>query len=173
MKVFQDIFSNDEMMSEQFPHELVYDGVIMKVKSSYKNKDAVGNVDIGCGNEFGRDEEPQDANGEPEPKVIDIEFNFSLMPTLMSKADFKERMVAFVGKVKELVKAKEESRVPAFQKAANEFFKLVISKFDDFTFYTGTSGSDEGGLVLSYWENDTDAGPVFFYFNDALKVVKY
>ena len=47
MKVFQDVFTNDEILSDIFPHTLDYNDVIMKVKSQYKKKDDVGKVDIG------------------------------------------------------------------------------------------------------------------------------
>lgn len=47
MKVFQDIFTNDEIMSDVFKFELAYDDVIMKVKSRLASKDNCANVDIG------------------------------------------------------------------------------------------------------------------------------
>ena len=47
MKVFQDIFTNDEIMSDVFKFELAYDDVIMKVKSRLTSKDNCANVDIG------------------------------------------------------------------------------------------------------------------------------
>lgn len=47
MKVFKDVFTNDEVLSENFPFTLDYSDVIMKVKSSLKSKESAGNVDIG------------------------------------------------------------------------------------------------------------------------------
>ncbi len=47
MKVFQDVFTNDEVMSDSFKFTLDFNDVFMKVNSTYKNKDQVGNVDIG------------------------------------------------------------------------------------------------------------------------------
>ena len=47
MKVFQDIFTNDEIMSDVFKFELAHDDVIMKVKSRLASKDNCANVDIG------------------------------------------------------------------------------------------------------------------------------
>ncbi len=47
MKVFQDVFTNDEIMSDVFKFELAYDDVIMKVKSRLTTKDNCANVDIG------------------------------------------------------------------------------------------------------------------------------
>jgi hypothetical protein len=47
MKVYKDVFSNDEVMSESFNYTVDYDDVIMKVKSQYKSKENAGKVDIG------------------------------------------------------------------------------------------------------------------------------
>jgi hypothetical protein len=47
MKVFQDVLTGDEVMSDVYNFTTDYNEVIMKVKSAYKNKEAVGNVDIG------------------------------------------------------------------------------------------------------------------------------
>jgi len=80
----------------------------------------------------------------------------------------------FLKNVKTFLETNGKSdRVAEFQKGANDFIKFVVGKFDDFTFYTGTSENVEGGIALSHWENDSDPGPVFFYFKDALKEVKY
>lgn len=47
MKVFQDIFTNDEIMSDVFKFELAFEDVIMKVKSRLVSKENCANVDIG------------------------------------------------------------------------------------------------------------------------------
>lgn len=47
MKVFKDVFTNDEVLSESFKFELAFNETIMKVKSNLVNKEDVGNVDIG------------------------------------------------------------------------------------------------------------------------------
>lgn len=47
MKVFQDVFTNDEVLSDVHVILSDYSDVIMKTKSAFKNKEAVGNIDIG------------------------------------------------------------------------------------------------------------------------------
>ncbi len=66
----------------------------------------------------------------------------------------------------------DPERADAFKKGAQEFVKFVISKFDEFEFYTGVSEDTEGSIVYSYWEDESGAGPVFYYFKDALREVK-
>jgi hypothetical protein len=38
--------------------------------------------------------------------------------------------------------------------------------------YTGTKETLDGGICLSFWEVETDPGPMFYFFKDALKEVK-
>jgi hypothetical protein len=175
MRVFQDVFTNDEMMSELFKFELAYNDVAMKVRASYKSKESIGNIDIGCGNAFGGGDEDGGAGGEmPAEKVLDVQYNFNLVETPYSKADFMTYIKTFMKNLKTWLEANGKSdRVAEFQKGATEFVKFVVSKFDEFTFYSGSSENVDGGIALSYWENDSDAGPVFFFFRDALKEVKY
>ena len=173
MKVFQDVFTNDELLNDVFSFTKDFDGVIMKVKSTYKNKDDVGNVDIGCGNAFGGNEEEAGGEAGAVEKVLDVQYNFNLVETSFSKADFMTYIKNFLKTLKaHLESTGKTDRVAAFQTGAQNFVKQVVSKFDEYTFYTGSSESMDGSIVLSFWEDETASGPVFYYFADALKEVK-
>ena len=71
-----------------------------------------------------------------------------------------------------LVEQKKEDRVEKFMAGAQAFIKHVISDFDNYDFYTGASEKLEGSVVLSYWEDESASGPVFYLFNDSLKEIK-
>ena len=173
MRVFQDVFTNDEYMSELFKHEFVFNNAILKAKAQYKFKDQIGQVDIGCGNAFGGEEEGGDG-GEPQEKVLDIQFNFNLVETQFSKPEFVVYIKDFLGKTKKFLEENNNAaRSLDFQKGASEFVKSIMPKFNDLVFYTGAKESLDGGIAISMWENDSDAGPCFFFFNDALKIVKF
>jgi hypothetical protein len=47
MRVFQDVFTEEEFMSEVYKYELAYNDAVMKVKSTYKKKEQVGQIDVG------------------------------------------------------------------------------------------------------------------------------
>jgi hypothetical protein len=173
MKVFQDVFTNDEVMSDIFDFTLEYEGAIMKVPSAYKNKEDVGNVDIGCGNAFGGDEEDGGVEGQQSVQVINVVFNSNLVETNYSIEDFTTAIKAYFKKLTVFLKENgRDDRVKGFQTGAAEFFKFVKQKFDEFTFYTGSSESEEGTIICSYWEKEDAAGPVFFFFKDGLKEIK-
>lgn len=175
MKIFKDIVSNEEMFSDLFPMKEEYDGVIYKVQSSYKSADKVGEIDIGCGNEFGGGE--PDAGGEEEPteKVIDVVYNTKLETISISKKEFMSYIKRYFAKVVEyLNKNGKSDRVDVFKKGATEFTKFIIKKFDDIEIYVPSSKSDadvdemDFGVAISYWEDDSAAGPVFCFFKDGL-----
>jgi len=47
MKVFKDLFTNDELICDTFKFEAAYGDLIMKSKSQYKKKDDIGKIDVG------------------------------------------------------------------------------------------------------------------------------
>lgn len=52
MKVYEDIFSHDEIISDSYDFKWVFDNCGVEIESKYI---VVGgdNIDIGCGNAFG------------------------------------------------------------------------------------------------------------------------
>merc|ERR1719305_1544835 len=63
-------------------------------------------------------------------------------------------------------------RVEKFMAGAQAFIKHVVSDFDNYDFYTGSSEKLDGSIVLAYWEDESASGPVFYLFNDCLKEIK-
>jgi len=62
MKVWVDLFSGDEMCSDSYKQELIYDGACLEVKAKYVTVGGEEDIDIGAGNAFGGGEE--DAGGD-------------------------------------------------------------------------------------------------------------
>ena len=179
MLIFKDFLNNDEFMSDIFPYTLEYEDVIMKVPSAYKSKDKIGEVDIGCGNEFGGgDADAGDdagaGDGEADEKVLDVAYNANLKTVSMSKKEFGAYIKGYFKKVVEyLEKNGKSERVEGFKKGATDFVKFIMKKFNDIEIYTGNNGENDdgelvGGIAISYWENEEAKGPVFYFFKDAL-----
>jgi hypothetical protein len=57
-------------------------------------------------------------------------------------------------------------------KGAQAFIGSVVKNFDEWEFYTGSSESLDGSIVLSYWEDESASGPMFYLFKDCLKEIK-
>lgn len=179
-QIFEDVLTNDEMMNDIFPYELAYENTIMKVKSQYKSADKVGEVDIGCGNEFGGGDADADQGGEePAEKVLDVAYNAGLQQIHLTKKEFMAFLKSYFGKiVKYLTDNGKADRVDTFKKGATEFTKYIVPKFDEIEIYTGKSHSTEdddeikGSLAISFWEDESAKGPVFYFFMDGLREVK-
>jgi hypothetical protein len=129
----------------------------------------------GCGNAFGGNEEEETGGdgSEAQEKVIDVAYNANLVATSFSKPEFMTYIKNFLKNLKTYLEENgKKDRVEAFQKGAQDFVKFVVSKFNDFEFYTGASEKVDGSIVFSFWEDESAAGPVFYYFRDSLREVK-
>ena len=177
MKIFKDIVGGDEMLSDTFQMTVEFDDAILKVPSKNRPKDDFGDVDIGCGNEFGggeKEEDPQPAPGGVE-MVLDVVANSELKQVNMSKKEFLAYIKDYFKKIVTYLEENGKSdRVEGFKKGAQAFIKFIIPHFDDLELYTGAHGENEdgdivGGICISYWEDDQAKGPMFYFFKDGLK----
>lgn len=180
MKIFKDIFSGDELLSDALEIEEV-ENSIYKVTSKMVNEDDAGNVDIGCGNAFGSGD-AEDDGGAPDVggvKVNNIISGFNLEEFGGSKKDVAAKLKEKMNAVKAYLKENgKEDRAKEWEQdgVVGKFLKACFGKFDECVFYMGRSyGLDdpvESMLVVSYWVNDSDSGETFFFFKDALKESK-
>ncbi len=139
--VYKCVFSNDEMVSDSYPHELKYNDACLQVQGKIVIK---GEEDGGVAANLDEDEEKApDVPGEiPQGKsVIDIVDRFELEETFFDKTTFPQYCkgtpplpsIVYLNKIKEHLKAQKlEARIPIFQKGAVELMKFVLSKIDEF-----------------------------------------
>ena len=66
-------------------------------------------------------------------KVLDIQYNFNLVETPMSKKDFMTYIKGYFKKVKDHLAEKKPERVDSFMKGAQDFVKNLVGKFEDYT----------------------------------------
>jgi hypothetical protein len=52
MKIYQDLFTEAEVISDSYPFEMLHEGTVAAVESKLIVKGDV-EVDVGCGNAFG------------------------------------------------------------------------------------------------------------------------
>ena len=164
MKVFKDIISGDEMFSDSYKHQLMFNDAVWEVKAKMVKKGsdfvAIASDDIA----------DEDENAE---MVVDIVDSFKLNEIQLTKKDFmgyvKGFLKAVVAKLKENGK---EDRVKEFQKGATEAVKFIVGKIDEMQFFTGTSYDMDAGIALCY-NKDGEADPTFLYFADALVEEKF
>ena len=176
MKIFKDVISGDEMLSDTFQMTVEYEDAIYKVPSKNRPKDDLGDVDVGCGDAFTKQE------GEEEPSapqgvemVLDVIANSELKQVNMSKKEFMAYIKDYFKKIIAYLEENgKKDRVDGFKKGAQAFIKFIVPKFDDIELYTGANGENDdgeivGGICISYWEDDSAKGPMFYFFKDGLK----
>lgn len=150
MKIFQDMFTNDKVMSDAHPFTLEYKGAIMKVKSKYRPRPGEEAETSGLHN--------------------DLLMHYNLVNIPLEKAEYTHYTRRFAKQIKNLLEANfSKSRADMFQQGFTEFSQFIESRFTEFTFYTGKSERLEGALIYSYWEDENDEGETFYFIKDALK----
>lgn len=171
MKVYFDVFSNDELISDSYPAATLYNEVVMEVTSRMLVK---GNeeVDIGRGNEFGGGGEDEVVDNTVE-RINDIVTSFSLQETSFTKKEYVTVIKAYMQKLKKHLAEKESDRVDIFMKGATEFVKWVVANFDEFKFYSGPSYDQSAMIVLSYYKEEANEAPHFLFIKDGLREEKF
>jgi hypothetical protein len=174
MKIFQDIFNNEELLSDSYPTVETFEGTIYEVRSRMvvKGEDV---IDVGCGNAFGgvnEDEEQGGSGGAPVEKVNDLVDAFQYGETSMDVDGFKDYFKGYMKKLLAHLKANKPERVAAFTAGASAFFKWAVANFGELSFYTGKGYDCENMLVMSYYKKEEDEAPHFLYIIDGLKFYK-
>ena len=167
MKVYYDIISGDEMISDSYKITPVFDGVGAEVPSRLVNKDTA-EVDIGRGNQFGGGGEDEAVEDKAE-KVNDIVDAFRYTETSYGKADYTTYIKGYMKRIKTELEKSNPDRVAGFMAGAKEMVTWILKNFDEFQFFMGEKCDTEGSLALAYYKNPEDAAPTFVYFMDGLK----
>jgi hypothetical protein len=164
MKVWIDVFSGDEMVSDSYKSALIFNDACLEVQAKYITK---GNEKIDIG---GDDQDEEEAEGETVINVVDAH---QLQETQLSKKDFMTMVKAYLKRVVGHLKEKgKEDRVPEFQKGATEMIKFIVGKYDEMMIFTGSSYDTEAGLAFSYTK-DGETEPVFLFFVDGMREQKF
>ena len=171
MRVYFDLFSNDELISDSYVLNLEYNDVIMSVPSRMIIK-GDENIDIGRGNEFGGGGEDEAVDSTAE-RVNEIIQGFSLQETSFTKKDYVTITKAYLQRLKKHLEANNSARTAGFMEGASAFVKWVVANFDEFKFYSGPSYDQSAMIVLSYYKIPEDEAPHFLFFKDGLRDEKY
>eukprot|EP00475_Leptophrys_vorax_P015274 TRINITY_DN2164_c0_g1_i1.p1 TRINITY_DN2164_c0_g1~~TRINITY_DN2164_c0_g1_i1.p1 ORF type:complete len:168 (+),score=44.81 TRINITY_DN2164_c0_g1_i1:120-623(+) len=166
MLVYQDLISGDEMLSDSFEANEIYNGIFFEVEGKWVVKGAV-DVDIGANPsaEGGEDEAVEDS----AEKVVDIVDTFRLQEQPpFDKKSFAAYLKGYVQKLAGLIPAERGAQFRADSPAA---VKWLMSKLADLQFFVGESMNNDGSMAFAYYK-EGGTNPTFIYFKDGLKEVK-
>ena len=164
MKVWIDIFSGDEMVSDSYKMTLCMNDACLEVAAKYETK---GNDNIAIASD-----DVVDDDGEGVT-VINIVEAHKLEECTLTQKDFMAIIKPYMKRVVAHLKENgKEDRVDGFKKGATEMIKFIVSKFDEMQIFTGAGFDTEAGLAFSYTK-DGESEPTFMFFNDGYKEEKY
>ena len=170
VKVYIDIVSGDEMISDGYPNKEIFNGAGLEVQARLVTK---GQEDCGVAMNADEGEEAPVSSDAPGETVIDIVDRFDLKETKHDKKSFQSYAKVYLNKIKKHLQEKGKGdRVAEFQKGALELVKMVLKDIDCYQFFTGPSMDDEGALAFcTYPEGKTE--PIFYFFLDGLDGKEY
>jgi hypothetical protein len=158
MKVYKDVFSGDELLSDSFP--IKEDGICYVVEGKHSTR-AAGLLDIG-----GTDGEEADSIGHT---VLNVAEAHRLVATTYEKKNYTGHIKAYLKRITERLPADERI---AWQQQAQERIEQVLADFDSYQFFTGESMDPEAMVVLMRTGKDGKT-PFLYYIRHGLRAEVY
>lgn len=125
----------DELVTDAYPAEELYNGTILKVTSKFIEKKTNEDISVYDGNAFGGGEEEEQQGGSSEEKVMvnAVVDASELQETFFNdKKEYMSLIKKYMKRLLEEVKKNNPDRVSDFQKGAQEFVKSVLANFKEY-----------------------------------------
>lgn len=180
MKIYIDIFTDDEVVSDSYKQVAPFDeepllDVAFEVSSRLITK---GDEDYGIAANADADAE-EGATGESGSnveQVIDIVDKFSLQEQYMDKKSFMAYIKKYIKHICDHLEKSNPSRLDAFKSNGANLVKKIIGCFDDCTIYIGENASDafaefKALPVIARYAGE-EPTPRFIFFIDGLREEK-
>eukprot|EP01012_Entosiphon_sulcatum_P004697 TRINITY_DN11932_c0_g1_i1.p2 TRINITY_DN11932_c0_g1~~TRINITY_DN11932_c0_g1_i1.p2 ORF type:complete len:171 (+),score=55.91 TRINITY_DN11932_c0_g1_i1:1073-1585(+) len=169
MRLFRDLFTNDELFTDGFA--VKRDGATFEVKGKYIK---IGAEDYGISanaDEDAAEGATGDGTADTAQQVVDVVYTARLQETAFDKKSYMTYIKGYMKRVQDHLEAKNPERVAAFKTEAAAFVKKVLEGFSDYQFFLGESGDFEGHIALCKWEDD-GSSCTFYFFADGIKEEK-
>jgi len=166
MKIYKDIFNNDELGSDSYPVQEVED-IAIEIQAKMITKSETGEYNIGANAsaEGGGEDEGYDSNTVTINNIVDAH---RLQQTQFDKKSYMAYIKNYVQKLLKKLQADKPERAPVFQKNVQAFVKKIIDNFKDYDFYVGENGLELDGMVVLMFYKEDGVTPYFYYFKDGL-----
>jgi hypothetical protein len=169
MLLYRDVISGDEMISDAYKIDIVYD-VAYEVDCKMITIKEGEDFDIGANPsaEGGDDDGPME---EGAKSVNNVAHSFRLQETSFDKKSYMTYIKGYMKAVKAHLNETNPERVSAFEKSATVFVKKVLENFKDYEFLVGETMNPEAMVVLLNYRQD-GITPYLTFFKDGLKEEK-
>ncbi|CCE90806.1 Tma19p TDEL_0B06770 [Torulaspora delbrueckii] len=149
MKIYKDIFSNDELLSDAYDLKEV-DGVIYEADCAMV-KVGGDNIDIGANPSA---EDGGDDVEDGSEVVNNVVHSFRLQQTAFDKKSFLGYIKGYMKAVKAKLQESNPDAIPTFEKGAQAYVKKVIGSFKDWEFFTGESMDPDAMVIMLNYRED-------------------
>lgn len=167
MKIFSDIFSGDELLSDAYDVKEV-DGVIFEADCQNIQVRSGADVDIGANpSAEGMEEEAEDG----VETVNNVVYSFRLQQTAFDKKSFLTYIKGYMKAVKAKLAETDPEQVEVFEKGATTYVKKVVGSFKDWEFFTGESMDPDAMIVLMNYREDGET-PFVAIWKHGVKIEK-
>merc|ERR1712001_266069 len=171
MKIYEDVFSGDEMFSDTYPIKLVND-CMWEVTGKHISRTQ---DDIQLAGSNASAEEADEGTDAASESGIDIVLNHRLCETgFGSKKDYTVYLKDYMKKVVKYLEDNDmKDQVDGFKTNITTVMKSLLGKYKDLSFYTGESmDPDAMILMLEYRDVDGEEKPIIMAFKHGLREVK-
>ena len=160
MKIYKDLFNEDELCSDVYPVEMV-DGCMLKVTGKRVTKVEGGDYGIG-----GDEDDGGIADAEAV-SVINVVDAHGLTETNFDKKSFMVYIKTYMKRLLGSLKKDNPERAQKFQGEAQAFVKKVLGRFNEYQFFYGPAMDVEAMIVLCDYAED-GLTPRFYFWHDGL-----
>lgn len=154
MIIFKDIFSNDEMASDTYPHRII-DDVILEIdcKIITCKPGAIDDALLGANaSAEGGDEGADDAETISAPDCV---LANRLQSTGFDKKGWTVYIKDYMKRVlKKLEENGDQAKVDTFKKNAQGAVKKILGSFKEWEMYTGENMDPEGSIAYLNYRED-------------------
>jgi hypothetical protein len=165
MKIFKDVFSNDEVASDSFPIKTVdcvyeVEGKLVIEDNSAADK-FIGANDV-------ETEGTEKEVYEDAVKVINVVHASKLTKTTYDKKSYMAHIKAYMKRLKTYLEENNPARVAPFQSEAQAFVKKILDNFNKYEFYVGESMDFEAMTILMFYKDGDELTPYFYIWKDGI-----
>merc|ERR1712018_477595 len=171
MKIYEDVFSGDEMFSDTYPIKLVHD-CLWEITGKHITR-TQDEIQLAGANASA--EEADEGTDAASESGVDIILNHRLVETgFGSKKDYTTYLKDYMKKVVKYLEENDmKDQVGGFKTNITTVMKSLLGKYKDLQFYTGESmDPDAMILMLEYRDVDGEEKPILMAFKHGLREVK-
>jgi len=165
MIIFKDFKTGDEMFTDVSKFKLVDDLYYLLEGKLTTLKDDIDESKFGA-NKSAEDEGGDDAD-TAAVSGVNIVLQNRLQESGFNKKTYKGHIKEFVGALmKHVQENHSDMDIDAYKKKLNKFIaEKILKEFDEYQFFIGESGDNDGLVAYMYWDGET---PYMMFLKHAL-----